>query len=803
MTSRSLLIAIFCICCASPALLVRRPAMFEHASVDEELGLTSVPAGAAESMIAVGDRVIGVDGAAVDSLDELQAAVTSAPRLVPVRILRGPPVVYAWDPGTEGEEVPRLIEQGMRVTGLGGNGVFERLSIGEAIVRAEEVAVDAGSIDVELANHENVVDGAFLRTYAGPNSSEMIAASVALALLSLSLWFLRHSRTRNVFAIGMMLAAVPYLMRYLLVWSDEWALYAAIALGSVGTLTVLWSLGTRRRSQQQRSGSSNGWMASRKSSITSATIDPINRVAYALQRLALHLGEDVLPEFVIGFNRRAVRIRRVSGRIHVELAEQPLHAGLSMLAIEGGVLPRTETIVGMTSIEPEDDPFTGLQQRLNILAAVPLSELGDGSREWGFAVVYRANATFADDDSEVATSPIPLADLLDDLRGPMLAAELKSLAADELLRELERAEISSEGVRGSRNSETRGGTRDQGRIAPPPPPRDVAVQNESRREPAKVVAARSDASQRAERRQRREADEDTFLQQLSEELQQDYPLADPSVLTPEQWVELDPLITDDARPYLIVGEPGVGKELRARLIHLHSPRARTRIAVVECSGAPEPVVGARLLGSQDSEGLIECVSGGTIILKSALQLGKVTRDEIVARCGARDVRLAFIERIAVEPRKLPASVPTSMRHVIGSRWLTVLPLHELPGETRRIAERLLHEFSLRYARQVLAFSSRSAEVLDQMEFAANLHELRGICLAAVLRADSDEIEVEALMNTAAGEVADVLAEVEAEEEKRQIVAALHRADGNKSEASRMLGMSRGTLLRRLKQYKLV
>jgi DNA-binding protein Fis len=771
MRLQPILIFLLSVAVATPAFMLPREVDFETVSVDADLRLQSVPSGRAAELLSPGDRLIRVDGSVVSDSEQLNSILRTSPQPVPVRVLRTEPTEVELGPSFLDGQVPLVLQNAYRVLSVEGAMQSENPTLDELRTRVRQSS--SGIITASVVSPEQVVDGAFYRTSLGPTDKEWIAAAVALVLLLLSLFLIGTARPWMMTCLALLYSSVPYVARYLygdgVLWSFQAAVGIAGAALSIGAIASIYTLvrnrnkpgAARRRSAGTRFDASVG---------EGEAAQPVGSVARVLFELQQRAPDSLEPSLVVGFNRNGVLLRLKEGRVVASAVEPELHAGLSMLAVEGGVFPRTQTIVGGKEVEPEDDPFTGLEARLKLKSAVPVEGFGHGTEAWSFAVL-RANA------EEEATAELvvdhSIFECVDHVDQVALHAELKSYAADALLKRLEaRLAESDEELSSSAEVKT-------------PPPKPPGPEREGAESPDIGVGDRK------------------YLEQLKSELEMEYPLSDSSALTAEQWKEVDRLAIDSAKPYLIVGAPGVGKEFRARLIHQHSTRKDGRIAVVDCAHFPEPVVAANLLGAEDSSRLIDALAGGTLVLKSALLLSEVLLDEIVARCSSSNTRTAIIERVDAEPKRLPREIPTSLRQTVGARWMSVPSIHRVPGEILRIAARFVHEYAMRYGKEVLRFDDKAANVLEEMEFAANIHELRAICHAAVLKAEGEEINTSDLASATTGEVNEVLAEVEAADEKRRIVEALQKAEGNKSEASRMLGMSRGTLLRRLKKYNMM
>ena len=94
-------------------------------------------------------------------------------------------------------------------------------------------------------------------------------------------------------------------------------------------------------------------------------------------------------------------------------------------------------------------------------------------------------------------------------------------------------------------------------------------------------------------------------------------------------------------------------------------------------------------------------------------------------------------------------------------------------------------------------------LLETMDLPSNFVELRVLVRSGLLRAEDETLDVRALLGGSVGDVPRELARIESDDERQKLVAVLQETDGNKSEAARTLGLSRGALLRKLKRHGLM
>ena len=232
---------------------------------------------------------------------------------------------------------------------------------------------------------------------------------------------------------------------------------------------------------------------------------------------------------------------------------------------------------------------------------------------------------------------------------------------------------------------------------------------------------------------------------------------------------------------LLVGERGAGKRHLASMLHRLSPRRSTDLVEVDlCARTFEP------------RGVLP---GQTLLLSRIDALRPLEQDRLVAQLGAtRNVRLLGTVRASSADGLQPA-----LRRVLGEVEIVVPALGEVGDELDEIAQRLAAETAERMQlRTTPQFDDASLVRLREHRFTDGFRELRAVIEGAVARCDGQAIRVGDLELAAAE---DGLTPEERRERER-IVAALNEYAGNQSRAAKALGISRGTLVSRLKKYDL-
>ena len=289
---------------------------------------------------------------------------------------------------------------------------------------------------------------------------------------------------------------------------------------------------------------------------------------------------------------------------------------------------------------------------------------------------------------------------------------------------------------------------------------------------------------------------------------------------------------------LIQGESGTGKELVAKAIHFNSPRKSGPFVVIDCGAIPEALQESELFGHErgaftgaiaTKKGLFEEAHGGTLFLDEVAELApglqakllRALQDGEIRRVGGTKTLHVDARVIAATNRDLAAEVREgAFREDLFYR-LNVFPIFLPPLRERRedlpllvdhFLDRLAQEEgkppkrlspeALR-AMMVYAWPGNVRELEHALERAALLSEGETITdhdLPPEILAPKDELTV-VLPDSAAG-FKETMARLIRDAEVRLIRRALAQSEGNRTEAARLLGISRRALLYKLNEYNL-
>lgn len=289
---------------------------------------------------------------------------------------------------------------------------------------------------------------------------------------------------------------------------------------------------------------------------------------------------------------------------------------------------------------------------------------------------------------------------------------------------------------------------------------------------------------------------------------------------------------------LIRGESGTGKELAARAIHEGSPRSQGPFIAVHCGALPDGLLESELFGyekgaftgaNQRKPGRVELAEGGTLFLDEIgdislqvqVKLLRLLQEREFQRLGGLQPEKADVRFVAATHRDLDAMVAAkTFREDLFYR-LNVVPVWIPPLRERRadigaLAERFTQEFGEQNGRPRLRLEAAAYSALEAHDWPGNVRELQNFVERLVVFAESDVIscsdverELERVQHpsttvsrsTPPPDRASLHAQ-RTEAEKQAIRDALARARGNRTQAARLLGISRRTLYNKLGELEL-
>jgi len=279
---------------------------------------------------------------------------------------------------------------------------------------------------------------------------------------------------------------------------------------------------------------------------------------------------------------------------------------------------------------------------------------------------------------------------------------------------------------------------------------------------------------------------------------------------------------------LLGGESGVGKDLIARAIHEHSRRAAGPFVKINCTAIPENLLESELFGyekgaftgaSASKPGKFELADGGTIFLDEIgdvpgniqVKLLRVLQEREFERLGGTKTLKVDVRLVAATNRNLRAALEQgTFREDLYYRLnvvpIDIPPLREHKEDIPDLIEHFLERFARESGKPVRGISPAALQKMMSFHWPGNIRELENIMERAVALSSSSvldkgdiHLDVPAPAPEVAASAHPFLPEGMTLEqwEEQMILEALRRANGNKSQAARLLGLSRNALRYRL------
>jgi two-component system response regulator HydG len=278
---------------------------------------------------------------------------------------------------------------------------------------------------------------------------------------------------------------------------------------------------------------------------------------------------------------------------------------------------------------------------------------------------------------------------------------------------------------------------------------------------------------------------------------------------------------------LVTGETGTGKELVARAIHGCSERRRGPFVAVNCAALAEGVLESELFGHRkgaftgavrDRVGLFQAAAGGTILLDEIGDVSPGAQHRLLRVLQEREiVPVGSVRPVPVDVRVIAATNRDLRADMQAGRFrddlyyrLNVVRIEVPPLRARREDIPLLAEaFFQRLGRRPhLGCSPLAMRLLQAHTWPGNVRELLAALERAHIEAGERRIEAQHLPPEVRGDggatpsSARYRVQVPEEEERVAIARALAESGGSRSAAAHLLGMSRTTLWRRMKEFGL-
>lgn len=269
---------------------------------------------------------------------------------------------------------------------------------------------------------------------------------------------------------------------------------------------------------------------------------------------------------------------------------------------------------------------------------------------------------------------------------------------------------------------------------------------------------------------------------------------------------------------MLLGDSGTGKELLARGVHDASARKNERFVAINCAAIPDNLLESELFGyekgaftgaNKTTQGKIETANSGTLFLDEIgdlpmplqAKLLRFLQERVIERVGGRqeipvDVRIVCATHRELNEMIRNGTFREDLFYRLAELVIRIPPLKDRVGDAVLLANAFTRHFAQEQSRGVLLLSEEAVRAIEQHDWPGNVRELENCVKRAVIMAEGKFITADdlGLTENENNSVPDLdLKNVREEAEKRTVILALGRANGNVLKAAELLNVSRPTL----------
>ena len=297
----------------------------------------------------------------------------------------------------------------------------------------------------------------------------------------------------------------------------------------------------------------------------------------------------------------------------------------------------------------------------------------------------------------------------------------------------------------------------------------------------------------------------------------------------QQIYEVIDRISNGSPTILIQGESGTGKELVANVIHQNSVRKNRPFIPVNCGAITEGLLESELFGHvkgaftgaiKDSIGLFKAADGGTIFLDEIAEVQPTLQVKLLRALQERKIRPVGDTRETEVDVRVIAATNKNLEEAIKNKMfredlyyrLNVISLHmpslrEIREDIPHLVNHFLKKFSRESPREVARITPEALDLLMNYDWPGNVRQLENVMERAFALGVGDAIQVADLPpevrrrlrgDTNGGDNGFNLSE----NERVLITRALRKANGNKGEAAKLLGINLTTVYRKMEKYRI-
>jgi len=284
---------------------------------------------------------------------------------------------------------------------------------------------------------------------------------------------------------------------------------------------------------------------------------------------------------------------------------------------------------------------------------------------------------------------------------------------------------------------------------------------------------------------------------------------------------------------LILGETGSGKEVIAEQIHQRSRRVGKPLLKLNCAAVPEQLIESELFGHEKGSftgatstkpGLLEQATTGSVFIDEVGELPAATQAKLLRVLEQREImRVGALKPLSIDVRFIAATHRDLEAAIAAGRFredlyfrlagvtLQVPPLRDRPDELEPLVQHFAQRAATALGRPTPRVTEAALELLRAYRWPGNVRELRNVIDRATLLCETeidvahlpeDRMRASTAARVATGSVPglDGVRDHANQLERQAIEQALARANGNQTEAAKLLGISRRTLTNKLNHH---
>lgn len=287
------------------------------------------------------------------------------------------------------------------------------------------------------------------------------------------------------------------------------------------------------------------------------------------------------------------------------------------------------------------------------------------------------------------------------------------------------------------------------------------------------------------------------------------------------------LVSPTDMSVLIIGESGTGKEIIAKSIHQQSQRKNNNFIAVDCGAIPKELAASEFFGHlkgsftgaiSDKMGYFEAANGGTLFLdeignlsyENQIQLLRALQERKIKPVGSNkeinvDIRIITATNEDLREAVKNGDFREDLYHRINEFSIQSPSLKDRDEDLMVFADYFLEKANQQLNKEVIGFSPEVVSIFQNYSWPGNLRELQNCVKRATLLTQGDFIESDVLpieffqaqkQSGFSGSFS------LSDNEKEAIIQALNRTQNNKSEAAKLLKITRKTLYNKLKHYNI-